>query len=231
MRQHRLWLFVVAFASTLALIGGRVSTQEGTPAGGSTALTCDMQQYKAMTGLTAAVQGNLLAVTWAGSDGSEVRARYAIDNGQPVVRDLAVRPTGGQWGILGENLKPEYRVVSGIRRFSSQQGGPLEGLGQLTPERAEKEKWYAYRDAPLLIAPPAAAGGRGGRGGGGDDEAPAAAGGRAAAGRGGAPSSRTGWRTCCAGVRIHVAQAGRHSPRERVVQVDVLQREDRRRAR
>ena len=36
-----------------------------------------------MTGLTAAVLGNLLAVTWGGADGAEVRARYAIDNAQP----------------------------------------------------------------------------------------------------------------------------------------------------
>ena len=197
MRQHRLWLVVVAFAFTLAVIGGRVSTQEGAPTGGSPALSCDMQQYKAATGLTAAMQGGVLTVQWTGSDGAEVRTRYAIDDGQPVVRDLAVRKAGGQWGTLGENLKPEYRVVSGIRRFSSQQGGPLQGLGQLTPERAEKEKWYAYRDAPLYIAPPAAAGGRaggGGRGGGGED-APAAGAAVTAAddGLGGArPASRGG---------------------------------------
>jgi hypothetical protein len=104
-----------------------------------------------MTGLTAGVQGNLLAVTWGGADGAEVRARYAIDNAQPTVRDLAIRKAGGQWAVLAENLKPQYDVVSGIRRFSSQQGEPLESIGILTPERAEKEKWYAYRDAPLYI--------------------------------------------------------------------------------
>ena len=125
------------------------------------------------------MQAGVLTVQWAGSDGAELRTRYAVAGGTPVVRELAVRKTGGTWATLGQDLKPEYRVVSGIRRFSSQQGEPLQGIGQLTPERAEKEKWYAYRDAPLYMGPPAGpggpggaagAGGRGGaRGGGGGD--------------------------------------------------------------
>src|SRR4051812_33289102 len=97
--QHRSWLAVVAVISTSIVLGGRVFTQERATAAGP-ALTCDMQQYKPLTGLTAGIQGSLLAVTWAGSDGAEVRARYAIDSGQPTVRELAVRKTGGQWAIL-----------------------------------------------------------------------------------------------------------------------------------
>jgi hypothetical protein len=54
-------------------------------------LNCDLSQYKTTQGLTAAVEQDLLVVTWAGQAGSEVRARYAIENGQPLVRDLAVR--------------------------------------------------------------------------------------------------------------------------------------------
>jgi hypothetical protein len=121
-----------------------------------------MGQYKAATGLTASMQAGVLTVQWAGGDGAELRTRYSVAGGTPVVRELAVRKTGGSWSTLGENLKPEYRVVSGIRRFSSQQGEPLQGIGQLTPERAEKEKWYAYRDAPLYMGPPSGPGGPGG---------------------------------------------------------------------
>ena len=95
MRQHRLLLGIVAVV--LGLVGFGTSAiilgQKGGPAP-SPALTCDMQQYKIMTGLAAVVQGNLLTVTWAGSDESDIRARFEIDNGQPVVRDLAVRKTG-----------------------------------------------------------------------------------------------------------------------------------------
>ena len=63
-------------------------------------LKCDTSQYKASSGLTAAIDQDALVVTWAGQGGSEVRARYAIQNGQPVVRELAVRKQGGQWATL-----------------------------------------------------------------------------------------------------------------------------------
>src|SRR5438270_9412437 len=98
-------------------------------------LKCDMTQYKASTGLTAAVDQDLLVVTWAGQGGSEVRARYVIENGKPVVRDLAVRKQGGQWAMLGQNLAPEYHVVSGVRRMSSDHVGAFPASGiPLTPE-------------------------------------------------------------------------------------------------
>src|SRR5688500_11709533 len=83
-------------------------------------LNCDMSQYKAASGLTAAIEQGALAVTWNGSNGSELRARYAIDNGQPVVRELAVRKSGGQWAPLGQNLVPEFYVKSGLRRMTRQ---------------------------------------------------------------------------------------------------------------
>ena len=41
-------------------------------------LKCDMTQYKATKGLTAAVEQDMLVVTWTGQAGSEVRARYAV---------------------------------------------------------------------------------------------------------------------------------------------------------
>src|ERR1035437_7747923 len=80
-------------------------------------LKCDMAQYTGSTGLT------------AGQGGSEVRARYAIENGQPVIRDLAVRKQGGQWATLGQNLAPEYHVVSGMRRMSSDHVASLPAAG------------------------------------------------------------------------------------------------------
>ena len=91
-------------------------------------------------------------MTWNGSNGSELRARYAIDNGQPVVRELAVRKSGGQWAPLGQNLVPEFYVKTGVRRMTTQQGAPLINLGvDITPEVIEKNKWYAFWDAPFVI--------------------------------------------------------------------------------
>jgi hypothetical protein len=115
-------------------------------------LNCDMSQYKAASGLTAAIEQGALAVTWNGSNGSELRARYAIDNGQPVVRELAVRKSGGQWAPLGQNLVPEFYVKTGVRRMTTQQGAPLINLGvDITPDVIEKNKWYAFWDAPFVI--------------------------------------------------------------------------------
>ena len=116
------------------------------------ALKCDMTQYKAGTGLTAAVEQDLLVVSWSGQAGSELRARYAIDRAQPVVRDLAVRKQGGQWATLGQNLQPEYHVVSGLRRMSSDHVGSIPAAGiPLTPEVVAKNRWFAFHDAPLEV--------------------------------------------------------------------------------
>jgi hypothetical protein len=118
----------------------------------TTGLTCDMTNYKASAGLTAAIDQDALVVTWAGRGGSEVRARYGIQNGQPVVRELAVRKQSGQWSALGQNLAPEYHVVSGMRRMSSDQVGALPAAGiPLTPAVVAKNRWFAFHDAPLEI--------------------------------------------------------------------------------
>jgi len=136
-----------------------------TPTVMAQSLNCDLSQYKAATGLTAATEQSALAVTWTGSNGSELRARYGIDNGQPIVRELAVKKSGGQWAPLGQNLVPEFYVKTGVRRMTTQQGAPLINLGvDITPEVIEKNKWYAFWDAPFVIpgvAPEQPARGRG----------------------------------------------------------------------
>jgi hypothetical protein len=83
--------------------------------------------------------------------------RYAIVAGQPLVRDLAVRKSDAPWVLLGERLKPEYHVVSGVRRMSTQQADPLRAAGvELTPEVIANNRWYAFWDAPLFIREPTA---------------------------------------------------------------------------
>src|SRR4029450_5009734 len=78
--------------------------------------------------------------------------RYAIDNGQPIVRELAVRKSGGQWAPLGQNLVPEFYVKTGVRRMTTQQGQPLRDLGvDITADVIEKNKWYAFWDAPFVV--------------------------------------------------------------------------------
>ena len=115
-------------------------------------LNCNLSQYKAAQGLTAAVEQDTLLVSWSGQNGADLRARYAIDSGQPVVRDLAVKKAGGQWTTLGKNLTPEYHVVTGIRRMADDQANPLKAAGiELTEEVINKNRWYAFWDSPLVM--------------------------------------------------------------------------------
>jgi hypothetical protein len=116
------------------------------------AAVCDLSAYKPSSGLTAAIDEDVLTVTWSGQDGAELRTRYAVSAGQPVVRDLSIRRAGAAWHVLGRDLTPEYRVTSGVRRMSEQQAQPLRDAGvQLTQDVIDKNRWYAFWDAPLLM--------------------------------------------------------------------------------
>jgi hypothetical protein len=116
-------------------------------------MACDLSQYRASTGLTARVEGEVLTVSWTGDDGAELRARYAVDQGQPIVRELAVRTRGGQWSTLGQNLTPEFKIHTGVRRPAMSQLTPLKPLGVDITSQAviDREAWFAFWDAPFVI--------------------------------------------------------------------------------
>src|SRR5262249_29504800 len=121
-------------------------------AAAATSMTCDVSHYKAAPGLTAVIEQDSLAVSWAGQNNTDVRARYAIDGGQPVVREIAIKRAGGSWTTLGRNLTPEYHVVSGVRRLADGQANALRTTGgRLTDEVINKNRWYAFWDAPLVM--------------------------------------------------------------------------------
>src|SRR5262245_43202029 len=84
-------------------------------------LACSLTAYKSQSGLTAFASDNGLTVSWDGEKNQEARLRFAVDNGTPTIRELAVRRKGGQWVTLAANVTPEYRVVSGLRRATDQQ--------------------------------------------------------------------------------------------------------------
>ena len=90
----------------LTLLAAALLTR-GITTSGAGALACDLGQYQPAPGLTAQVEQNLLVVSWTGQAGTELRARYAIDAGQPVVRDLSIRKAGAPWAALGRDLVPE----------------------------------------------------------------------------------------------------------------------------
>lgn len=125
------------------LAGGAASAQS---------LSCDLSAYKAQDGLKADLRGGSLELAWQGERQDQLRARFAIRNGQPTVEELAARQSNGKWIVLGTALTPEFEITSGVRRLSEQQMQPLRDLRiELTPEVIEKEKWNAFWDAPLVV--------------------------------------------------------------------------------
>ncbi len=115
-------------------------------------MRCDLSAYKAQEGLRAEIRAGVLELNWQGERREQLRARFSIRDGQPLVNDLAARAASGNWIILGQNLSPEFQVTSGVRRLSQQQIAPLKELGvELTPEVIEREKWNAFWDAPLMV--------------------------------------------------------------------------------
>ena len=82
-------------------------------------LNCDLSTYRSRPGLTAAQSEDRLTVEWDGERGEQLRLRFAIDQGTPTIREIAVRPKGGPWNTLATDLSPEYRIVSGLRAMKS----------------------------------------------------------------------------------------------------------------
>jgi hypothetical protein len=176
-RRHLAFVFAAMAAVAVAAVLLMPSGGTLAPVVHAQSLNCDLSQYTAQPGLTAVMEPDALAVTWSGTNGSELRARYAITSGQPIVRELSVRKGGGQWAPLGQNLTPEFYVKSGLRRMTRQQASPLINLGiDITPEVIEREKWYAFWDAPFVIpgvAEPNPSRGRGAASGRGRQAGPA----------------------------------------------------------
>lgn len=115
-------------------------------------LNCSLDGYKPAEGLTAAVHGGVLEVQWRGERAQQLRAEFAIQNGQPIVRELAASIIGAKWIVLGRDLTPEFQVTSGVRRLATAQAEALRSIhGTLTPDLIEKEKWNAFWDAPLSV--------------------------------------------------------------------------------
>ena len=114
-------------------------------------VSCDMHGYKAVEGLRVMATGDGVALTWQGEGGQELRARFALRDGQPVVEELAARRAGGAWVVLGKDLTPQFQVTTGRRRMSKTEHDILKRLEQDTPENEERYKWNVFWDAPLAV--------------------------------------------------------------------------------
>jgi hypothetical protein len=149
-------------AMTRVLFNAAVVALTVVPISSADPLRCDLGQYKAAAGLSAVQADDAVSLSWRGDRNRELRLRLVVSAGRPLIRELAIRSQGGAWTVIGENLAPEYHVVSGVRRMTTQQAGPLRAAGvEVTQEVIDKNRWYAFWDAPLEIPAPPVPGGRG----------------------------------------------------------------------
>ena len=128
--------------------------QEHSVAAPGDALSCDLSEYTTGRGPRAALEGNALLVSWRGDASTDLRLRLGLDDAQPVVRELAVRPYGGEWGTLGRNLRPDFHVTSGVRRVSYQQLNPLREPGvEIAAGPPGRDSTSRQNSLPLRLRP------------------------------------------------------------------------------
>jgi len=154
MRKTSLLLSLGAVSAVVgALIVSPVSSDVSAANQAAPPLNCDLTQYKASTGLTTALDGSVLTVSWNGQGASQLRARFAIDGGTPTIRDLSVRRGGGgEWAPLKESTIKRRRKGKGtgspaILRdtgalFASLQPGVSGGLMKSSPLRPSGVKIF-----------------------------------------------------------------------------------------
>jgi hypothetical protein len=117
-------------------------------------IRCDLGRYRPTSGLNARLDGDTLEVSWESGNGTSARLRFALDQGTPTIREIAVRSSASQWKVLAADVVPEFRITTGLRRVTNQQLKPLTQLGvDITPAVVDEVKWEAFWDAPLQIPP------------------------------------------------------------------------------
>jgi hypothetical protein len=114
-------------------------------------LHCDMQGYKPVEGVTVTSAANSIELAWPGEKGQQLRARFTLRDGQPIIQELAAQKTGGAWIVLGKDLTPDFQVTTGKRRISITERTILKQLGLDTPENENTYKWNVFWDAPLVV--------------------------------------------------------------------------------
>ena len=128
--------------TALVLLSGAAAAQT---------LHCNMQAYKAVDGVKVTSAANSIELAWPGEKGQQLRARFTLLNGQPIIQELAAQKAGGAWIVLGKDLTPDFQVTTGKRRISITELGILKHLGLDTPENENTYKWNVFWDAPLVV--------------------------------------------------------------------------------
>jgi hypothetical protein len=113
--------------------------------------SCDLKGWKPIAGVRVTADGDGVAIEWPGERGVELRARFGVQAGQPVVEELAAQKAGGAWVELAKDLQPDFEVTTGRRRISATELEILKKNNNDTPEAENEYKWNVFWDAPLEI--------------------------------------------------------------------------------
>jgi len=114
-------------------------------------LHCNMQDYKSIEGVKAVASSSSVELAWEGEQGQQLRARFTLRDGQPLIEEFAARNSGSAWIVLGKDLTPQFEVTTGRRRISITELSILKKLGKDTPANEEEYKWNVFWDAPLVV--------------------------------------------------------------------------------
>ena len=134
----RLWRVALLLTFSTSLLGAQ-------------GLNCNLREYKPIAGVTASANRDSVVIAWPGEKGAQLRARFTLRDGQPVIEELAASKAGGAWVTLGKDLTPEFQVTTGRRRMSTTELDILKNLHTDTPENEERYKWNVFWDVPLAI--------------------------------------------------------------------------------
>jgi hypothetical protein len=113
---------------------------------------CDLKDYRSVDGVKAQVVRDAVELAWEGEAGQQLRARFSLRAGQPMVEELAARKSGGAWIVLGKDLTPEFEVTTGRRRIATTEMEILKQQHKDTPDQIEQYKWTVFWDAPLSVS-------------------------------------------------------------------------------
>ena len=69
--------------------------------GAAQGLNCNMQDYRSVDGMKAEASNGSVTLTWRGEAAQQLRARFGIRDGQPVVEELAARKGAGHGSCWG----------------------------------------------------------------------------------------------------------------------------------
>jgi hypothetical protein len=115
------------------------------------AFHCNLDKDRSIAGVSVTAGHDSVELTWPGEQAQELRARFTVRDGQPLIEELAARKSGGAWIVLGKDLTPEFQVTTGRRRISTTELTILKKTHNDTPENEERYKWNVFWDAPLAI--------------------------------------------------------------------------------